>query len=360
MEEIEEMEEIITIDAFEETPHPLRKNRYVKVNDSILSEAVAYESYPHLKGFIKSSFNIEPKLKHKVKILPEVEEVKKAIKVLREEIYKKTNIFAVKEPYKKDKQAAIIFNYLIKNLTYDMTTQEERQVNSDKQHRIAQVLAGREKKLNLLVMKPDNKAEEEKQKFKMDKTIVKYNKVAIKNDNESLIKSVYNALKNKKGVCYDYSFAYSFLLNGLGIESYIATLYKEDAENDAGHAINFVKTGNKDKTEFYIVDITQGVGYYKDTGEDKHFICFGYTLDEYGEVMPDRNLMELGKLDILNLRKNKTEFNYLITEEPILKAALDHVVTEMVIPKKERRKVVKHILKAEQKQNQKQNQEIEF
>ena len=84
-----------------------------------------------------------------------------------------------------------------------------------------------------------------------------YTPYSTEQKNIKVIKSIYNTLLRKKGVCEEYTYSYEFLLQGLGIRSYYITVYKDKAQY--AHAINLVEIMEEGKLVLYVADLTKGV-----------------------------------------------------------------------------------------------------
>ena len=232
---------------------------------------------------IKTTFSPLPsKTKMLELVNVEIDAICKKLDVKKAEFVEEEYIFA-----------GLVFNYFAKNVKYDMRTQEENRLKVDRVVDINDIFILRENKINELKQLGDSKREQIKKLVnKNKKTENKARTLFNTETNYKLLKELYVFFVEKRGVCSEYSYAYSYLLNALDIYSFVATVDGTNAKgNYYRHALNLIQLEDK----LYYSDVTVSVVEYEKLIKKEDFENANTVLEDFlmtGEYYNDECIKE--------------------------------------------------------------------
>ena len=262
------------------------KHDYISINGSIhrLEDALASNFtnfsliYETFDGKLKPAGVINLKFR----MLPSYEKVLETIKEKRSEIYKQLSLKPSNKVSVKKEQATALLAYLCDNLTYDMSVKEDIFIPKNSLY-IDETQRQRKrffKAINLLneSLQEDNKkqiTESEKTIFlekiverhskKLDKLTLARDNMLDKKITENVVRGIYSSLIFKSGVCFDFSYAYAYLLNGLNIDNKVVSIKYNDKANECHHALSLVGFYSKKQNEikYTYLDVTHENAIYQ-------------------------------------------------------------------------------------------------
>jgi|LGOV01.1.fsa_nt_gb cell division protein FtsB len=300
------------------------KKNYVECKYGfIYSEKSAIKNFPKYKRQIKKVVNknlkpadVKKLTTLKFSIFPDNQAMVDRLLIEREEIYKKTNIKALKIQGLNTEimQAFVIADYIGKNIKYTMTTVEEIEWDhSDKYYKLKRENDFKISEINDLKNKL-NKAKKQAKKDvyshfiksleKSQKQIEKkLKKLEIYEQNRTTLENIYNSMIYGRGVCNDFSYEEAFLHEGLNIDCRIIDLWKK-GEKD-GHAANIIKFKKDNVKGYYISDVTNSLLEYKMYNDEFATGGHGVFKDWFFESMDGKKITKIRKLIPLTEHSNK-------------------------------------------------------
>jgi hypothetical protein len=259
---------------------------------------------------------------------PSNEKMIEIINQKRDRIYKTLNLKKIKCENAQAVRAMLLFDYLVKNTNYDMMVVEDIFLDHDSIAKLDWWQKENDKKTALIneaqtaCEKSINKEDFTKNLkiFKQrvdDQTafIAQLEDDTIYEKNRQHLKAIYSVLVNKKGVCSEYSYAYQFLLQGIGIENYYVEAMNQQIK--VGHAFNVVKTGGKNTPKYFIADVTKGKGYFKHSPKFS-FLAFAMPMQEFFEENKDKEVTSI-QISAPISTMFKKEYREELFEEELLK-----------------------------------------
>ena len=317
------------------------KKEYVEIENAIFRQDVAIETYPKLKeAILKTSSEYKPAKDVKqitYRAFPSNNKMLDAIMKKRYSIYKMLNLNAVCGKRANVIKAWLLFDYLSVKLTYDMTSMED----SITKKTIAQKTIERYSKLYdekvllkqiSMFAKSAQKREEAKKGLKSVSKELKQVETMLDAkeygaQNRQYLKQIYNALIRDKGVCEEFHYAYQFLLNGLGINSFYAII-KVVGEKSL-HAINLVEFKEDNETSYYIVDLTVG---NSEATKNRYtrFNVLGFNEEKrnYFDEIGGNQICQLSY--IKNLYTKSKNICVDITDEKLIQSVKDKIIKEYI------------------------------
>jgi len=288
------------------------KDNYVKVNNEILEVRYAKELYPELSKKILKAHSLKNKksdIKINHKVFPSNEIMLKNAVKARDYIYEILNIKKILNKYGEVVAAGVLF-CLIQEIEYNDLVTEETIIKA-KNTFLKKVIDDKIKEYMLLQEKL-NKSESRKEKRHLQdeldnimQNIIKLKvKLQQKENNastRSYLKSLQEVLIYNRGVCVDFSYAYQFLLNGLGVECHTIEITSD--ESLFLHAINIIKYKENNEEYYYTADITKAYETLKAT---KMITLVGFN-ENIKEVFnsPKVVIQDMLKLNNVTLKNNE-------------------------------------------------------
>lgn len=310
-------------------------NKYVAVDNKIYTKERASQFFPEHINIIAKAFLNEYKSQEEilpivVSKLPDKNIIIQTIEEEREKIYQMLNLKEVKEQKEKEKQAYKLFHYLAKRFNYDMMVQEEvnRATNTAKHDSYINVAKNRTAFLQDLYDYYKNETKERqkedlknfllKQKEETQEVIDKANQERIKIDNNSLIYSIYKILIEKRGICGNIAYTYSYLLKGLNIDNYILSVKIKDEDAEYLHGFNLIETSANSKKYYYAADLTYANSIMNNSSkflldENKyHLQGFYLTAKDLNKMLKDYKILHLETTNDILKQKNDKELKAYI------------------------------------------------
>ena len=303
------------------------KKQYISIDEKIISLDRAINLFPSYKSKILKISNIKSK-RIANKIIPvEYPGNYEIAKLIKDECKKIFEVLEIKK-YKKDIQkSALIFNYLIKNLNYDESISEQK-IKDAELLEIRDEILIKDKKLSFINKKMKwskglgreiIKHQFKKEKQELEKLENTYKEKDIIQEDTNGLRAIYNALILKKGVCEDYSYAYSYLLQKAQVFSYFVITQNQE-NNEEGHAFTIQELEHEDEgIVYFISDITIGNHYIKQNPNDEILPAFFMTKDNFNAVHPNEKIINMLEFKVSkNLKQSKSlldYYDYLTTDE---------------------------------------------
>ena len=288
------------------------KDNYVKVNNEILEVRYAKELYPELSKKILKAHSLKDK-KSDIKIdhivFPSNEIMLNNLLEIRDFIYEILNIKKILNKHGELVAAGVLF-CLIQQTEYNDLTVEETRITA--KNTFLKNLIDNKTEEYMRLQEKLNKSSSRKEKHHLQdklndimQNIMKLNvklkqKEGIANT-RTYLKSLYEVLAHHRGVCVDFSYAYQFLLNGLGIECHTIGINKD--ESVFLHAINIVKYEKDNESFYFTVDITKA---YETLKALKMITLVGFN-EEINEVFSSSktNIQDILKLKTVTPKDNE-------------------------------------------------------
>ena len=288
------------------------KDNYVKINNEILEVRYAKELYPELSKKILKAHSLKDK-KSDIKInhivFPSNEIMLENASKARDYIYEILNIKKILNKYGELVTAGVLF-CLIQETEYNDLTVEETQ--STAKNIFLENLIDTKTKEYIMLQEKMNKSDSRKEKRhlqdKLDNIMQNIMKLKVKlkqkeniAETRSYLKSLQEVLIYNRGVCLDFSYAYQFLLNGLGIECHTIGITSD--ESLFLHAINIIKYKENNEEYYYTVDITKAYETLKAT---KMITLVGFN-ENIKEVFNSSKVViqDMLKLNNVTLKNNE-------------------------------------------------------
>jgi len=157
--------------------------------------------------------------------------------------------------------------------------------------------------------------------------------------NSIYLRAIYNTIIYHKGVCFNFSYAYPFLLEGSGISTYGVEIFREDGTG--GHAFNIIEVMKNENTpKYYIADLTYGNGK-KDGSVVEIIESFAINKDKYLNFIKDK---KIDKIKILDLKCPHSEIMFKdLSPEPLF-SAMCTKMEDITSLTKAKQQTIKHIL----------------
>ena len=270
------------------------KEKYVYIDGDVYDAKTALKLFEtKQEAMIKlADKNLQPAdvVHLKFSRMPSDDKIMETISKIRQEIYNNLHLKPTNSPNKQRKQAFELFKYLINNISYYMPVKEEVDVKPNNNYNLAieksiERVKTAELFLNYTKVKlkanhiPDNLETQNKialfdnilqrHKQKFVELFEAENANARSAVNKTAARAFFKVLLEEKGVCRGYSLAYSYLLNGLGIENKIVSIKYGDKENSKYHALNLMQVFEDGKKQYAYVDVTDNYSFIKKLKEIK-------------------------------------------------------------------------------------------
>ncbi|MGD9901326.1 MAG: transglutaminase-like domain-containing protein [Spirochaetales bacterium] len=256
------------------------KQEYIYCDGSIFELSAFYLEYPDVKKKAEKILNNSSKdvINIIYKPFPNEEQIILDIESKRSKIYEGLNL---NKQNSNKINAILLYDYLAKNITYDMTSLEETKVSYESRNKVKEEIHKLFQNSGELYSEVENGKKSEDD-FLSDiekhfKNSIEARAKMAKLENGAHLKNLYNVLINKKGVCNEFSYAYQFLLAGLGIESYVVSILKPGDEE--AHTFVVVPYMLKGKEYYFVADLTIDTVFAKNKGLSIY--GFGFSMAEY-------------------------------------------------------------------------------
>ena len=314
------------------------KQNYIAIGDQVFTKQRALQYFSEQKDYILkfNSMSDTPIAKLMPIIyspLPNSIVLLKDITKKREKIYEKLNISKTNSKIEKLEQTQKLFEYLTKNLNYDMTTKEEID-NVNSYEKVQIYLHAFRQKVNILQEDYNKfllaKTKEEKLYYKnlvnKNKNLVqelkeKLDEEETKTQSKQVLESIYYALVKNRGICSEFAFAYSYLLNGLNIKNYVVNIKFLEKGNSTYHSLNVIELKENKKTIFYTSDVTLGINLEKNYKEATMI-----NKNNFNKLYPNCEILYIATL---NNFEEKTKFvNNYYKENETTQAITNYFITQ--------------------------------
>jgi hypothetical protein len=306
---------------------------YVHVDNKILTVKYAFKLYPEQENDIidtiknKDTKNAIVKKRDKI---PNETKIVNAIMQQSKKILTNINLGEIKGKHNNVKLAGLIFDYITKNTNYDMTCVEDSDIDYSKVEEIDKKAGALEYKLKFNKTVNQN----DKQKSQIKKQIKELDTQADNEhtfqNNNFILKNIYNVLVNNKGTKLEMAQAYSFLLRQANIKNVIATIFSR--EKLTNQTINLVEFKNANKKKYFVANLYKGQQNLRQLNSQ----LFAGFLEEKNKYFNDELNYKINKIEqlnqekIINYSKHTPIYNF-ITDEKQHQSYLNKTIDQKVL-----------------------------
>lgn len=242
----------------------------------------------------------------KYKTFPDNEKMVQTLLNKRAEIYDKLNLSAINHKNKQLIQGMLILDYLAKHGQYNMMGNEDINVDEAFNKKLAimqKQYAKLEQTIEQKILKAQNMQSSGLKEYKaavkqagalvqkQKEMVQDFEELGMYQANRLYLKSLYNKLIYKKGVCVEDSFVQQFLLQGIGLATYYAEM--KNTKTGIGHAFNIIGIKDSNKVKYYIVDPTLAKDFVRMQRQDLTITAFGLSSEEYFTQHQNKQIFSL-------------------------------------------------------------------
>lgn len=294
------------------------KDKYYFVKDVILEDGYFSENYPKLYSKAIKKLAVKPsyyKEEIHLKAFPSIEKMLEMVEKKGKEIIKKLNFNQIKGENADVVKTALLFDYLARKNMYDMTSQEETDVNYEESDKLHIILKVKQNKIKTLKNQLQKEQDEEKLKVlkerfkkeqaKLEQAKENFKTQLIQEENNEVLRKLFNVLFYNKGTCNEFSYAATFVMGLDNIDLYYLEIF--EGEEESGHSINLLMKGKEPNETYYVADLTDCIAEAK-TNKNNSLKSFIVPANKYFKYYKD---LKIEAMELVKHSKNLYKQGYL-------------------------------------------------